>query len=289
MAQRVLAGFLAMIVASGNTRAALKQLELSLILTGVIDVAPDGSVAGVTIDNRDQITPELFEFVHKSVLSWRFEPMRDAQGVAKSVHSTMRVRLIARNVGNDRMELSVRSVYFITKPEASDRALIKGQSSPLPRYPFDLVRLGVTGDVILAIKINSEGHAEEVAARQVNLQQSGTPGQMVKWRKKLAKISEEAARKWTFLIPVEGPHANKPHWVVSRRITFRLESAPSRPSEGEQATWDAYFAGPVHTPSWFPAAHVNDDGGVDLLSEDELRMEPDDGLRLLTPIGKSVK
>lgn len=271
--------------ASGNARAALKQLEMSMTLTGTIDVEPDGSVSSVLLHERDKITPAIYDFVHRAAMDWRFEPVLDAKGTAGAVRAPMQLRLVARDRDDGEMEVAVRSATFAADYDPKDPAQVRYLKQTPPHYPEDAVRAGVTADVYVAIKIDRDGAVVDVATRQVNLHQRASERAMNRWRNSFAKASERGIRDWRFKVPTEGEDASDPFWVVTAPISFRLvydETRPDLQQADRPGVWHAYLAGPLLDVSWCPS----NDGAADTVPEGGLRMGNEGVVRLVNPIAE---
>lgn len=64
------------VLASGGSRTAMqKQVEMSMLLSGTIDVKPDGSVAGYRIDQADSLPEGVTRLLGNNIPQWTFEPV----------------------------------------------------------------------------------------------------------------------------------------------------------------------------------------------------------------------
>jgi hypothetical protein len=69
-------------------------VESSMLLTGTVVIAPDGSVRGHAIDQPDKVPSAIRAFVDKAVAAWKFAPVViDGQPV--TAQAQMHLRLIA--------------------------------------------------------------------------------------------------------------------------------------------------------------------------------------------------
>src|SRR5690606_21600620 len=161
------------------------QVEVSMLLTGTIDIERDGSVSGYVLDDRAKVPDYVVAILDRQVPAWRFEPtLRDGQAVP--VRSQMSLRMVGSPVGEDSFQLSITGVSF---GEYSDDATdyVTRDSLEPPRYPMDMVRIGGAGTVYLVLRIGRDGRVDDLFVEQVNLTTLGAEAQMVRMRDKLAK------------------------------------------------------------------------------------------------------
>lgn len=270
-----LLAFAGFAMASG-TAEVRKQVEASMLLTGTIDIEPDGSVAGYDIVDADKVPDYVLANVAKQVPHWRFEPVL-VDGRAVRARSPMNIRMLAMPAGDD-MLVSIASASFGEyDPEATDR--VTSVSLRPPRYPLNVLQLGGQGDVYLLVKVGRDGNVLDVAAEQVNLRVIGNPRQMESMRESLANAAIRAARSWTFRPPSAGDGIDEPHWVVRVPVDFSVRDQ-RQPGYG---AWQGYVPGPRQRPDWI----TEDDGGNDaLVAGGVYPVGATGGIRLLTPLGQ---
>src|SRR6185437_14739483 len=56
-----------------HPNAASKRVQASMLVTGTIEVAPDGSVAQYALDHPDELPPAVKGLLAKAIPSWKFE------------------------------------------------------------------------------------------------------------------------------------------------------------------------------------------------------------------------
>ena len=249
-----------------------KQVEVSMLLTGSIDIEPDGSVSGYVLDDRAKVPDYVTSLVDRQVPAWQFEPtLRNGQAVP--VRSRMSLRVVARPVEGDDFQLSIGSVSF---GEYSDDATdyVTYDSLEPPRYPMDMVRIGGAGTVYLVLRIGRDGRVDDLFVEQVNLTTLGAEAQMVRMRDKLAKAAAEAAWKWTFRPPTTGQAVDEDYWAVRVPVEFTL--GEDKPAAYGQ--WSAYLPGPRATAIW-----AQDDVSPDAIAGGGLQ-PVGSGPKLLTPL-----
>lgn len=275
----MLLALLASIVAAGASAesrfdAARRQIEASMLVTGWIDVEPDGSVSGHRIDDPDALPGHVVGLVEGAVPGWRFEPVL-VDGEAVAAKARMYLRVVARKLGDDQYILRIGSASF-----GEDRPGEYPSSSKLraPDYPRDALTRGVEGTVYLVIRVGREGDVEEVVAEQVNLRAIAGKRSMEMLRDSLAKAALHAARWWKFEPPTRGEAVDEPYWSVRVPVVFELDGAV----EPEYGAWSSYVAGPRHPAPW-----IEEESGT---SPDALAgggVYPVGlGLQLLTPLGE---
>ncbi|HEY0502289.1 MAG TPA: hypothetical protein VGD42_02240, partial [Lysobacter sp.] len=63
-------------VHAGNSRTEVrKQTELSMLLTGHIEIERDGSVLGYVLDNAAKLPPITTRLMDRASRGWHFEPI----------------------------------------------------------------------------------------------------------------------------------------------------------------------------------------------------------------------
>lgn len=283
-------GFLALaLLASGSAdaqtaRAMRQHIESSMVVTGNIDIDSAGVVTAVVLDKQDALPSGIARFVHDAAMQWLFEPVVGAEGVPVAARAPMSVRVVARKVDEEKIEIAVRSASF-TRYDAKDMTSVVFDQIRPPRYPESSVRAGVSGDTYHMLKIGRDGRVLDVALRQVNLRILADESSMSSWRRELARASESVLKRWTFRVPTEGPDKDAPYWVVTVPISYRLSN--DKNSEAENyGTWTSYVRGPLQPVPWIDPADVRNKMSPDALADGDLSMERRGGLKLLTPLDK---
>lgn len=261
---------------------ASKLVVASVLVTGSITVAPDGSVKSYVVDHPEQLPAPVISLIAKNAPKWRFKPVvRDGQPVAAKAR--MSLRIVARPVGDGNYSLGILGSYFgqpASWQDPTGRTIGSKEREP-PRYPRDAASARVSGTVYLIIRINRAGLVDKDAAEQVNLDVLGSDSQMRHWRNVLAAAAVRASRRWTFIPPTAGPGAERSSWNVRVPVIFRLSKwGNSKPVE-KYGSWHAYVPGPRTIPDWAGKPRIGSSadavaaGGVSELSG---------GLRLTTPL-----
>lgn len=230
--------------------AVRKRVEASMLLSGHIVVAADGTVKAYDIDQQDKVPAEVLTLIQNATFEWRFEPVvRD--GHAVDAKAPMSLRIVARHESPDSSSFVARIAGATFGAEDKESEQISYAEHPAPGYPRSAIDDRVEGTVILLMKIGHDGKVVDVAAEQVNLGVVGSDPDLRIWRKALANPSVKAAKDWTFRIPSTGPHANDAFYVVRAPIQFsstararpipmasgvRMSRGPRKPPPGRKTT-----------------------------------------------------
>lgn len=259
--KRLLLGWVGVLLAGAALAAGpggvRKRVEASMLVTGTIEVAPDGTVRRYTLDRQDRLPPVVTDVIGKNVRRWAFEPvLRDGKPVAAK--AKMSLRLVARPLGDGDFEVGIRGAYFGER--SSD---VKGHLEP-PRYPPAAVRARVAGTVYLLLRIDRAGRVDDAVARQVNLAVVASDTVLQRWRRLFAGACVEAARGWTF--NPAAPDDERAYRIVRVPVAYHLHrwGADDRDTYGQ---WEGYVPGPLEPAPWFDARRMLT-VGVDALPAD---------------------
>lgn len=265
-------------VHAGNRAAVLRQAESSVLVTGTITIAPDGSVQAHTLAPAAPLGDAVVRLVASNVAQWRFQPVQ-VEGRAVTAKVPMHVRLVARKTDDGKFSIAIASTHF-----GANGGVPTDQVQPVsmrpPSFPQESQRMGGKGTVYLILQVGRDGRVANVDAEQVNLRVAGNEQQMKVLRNAFAHAAIRRARDWTFAIPTTGKQAGEDGWLVRVPVDFVLTGpGESQPASGE---WDAYIPGPRNLD--IPWAHERlrtasspdavPEGGVHPLQQ---------GAQLLTP------
>ena len=243
----LLCGLLTGTALAAVARSTPTPVEASMLVTGTIVVAPDGSVSSYAVDHPEKLPPAVLAVIAKNAPRWTFKPvLLDGKPVLAKARMSMRIVATPMQQKGS-YAVGIRGASF--GQDAPGGNVSKGIRTP-PRYPVGAILDRVAGTVYLVVKVGRQGEVEDVAAEQVNLRVLGRPFEMKRWRKEFAEASVAAARKWTFHPPVTGAHANDPYWVARVPIAFNIRAVggPSpRPAYGQ---WQSYVPGPRALIPW---------------------------------------
>lgn len=232
--------------AGGNGPGAVrKQVEASLLVTGMITIEPDGSVSAVDLDKPEKLPEGIAAFVGRSMVDWRFEPVL-VDGKPSRIRTKMSARLVGKRADNGRMRVTIRGADFGDYEAGPEAERITQRQLTPPQFPEDAAYAGAQGTVYLLLKIGRDGAVEEVATEQVNLRIVGSEYQMKQLRNVFARSATVAARNWTFNLPAQGEQAGWPYWSVRVPIDFNFYGDKPR----EYGQWEAYVPGPRQRVAW---------------------------------------
>lgn len=262
--------------------AVRKRVEASMLLTGSITVAPDGSVQGYEIDKSDKVPAEIANLVQQAAANWRFEPViHDGHPVSARAH--MSLRIVARREDPNSTSFTARIAGANFGDYGTDGEGITYADRHAPSYPASAVAARVEGTVYMLLRVDHDGKVVDAIPEQVNMGVVGSDPDLRIWRKALANPCVDTVKTWTFHPPTKGPHASDPYYVVRVPIVFRL-NRNGGPSD-RYGQWQAYVPGPKEHAPWAAEMH-KDDANTDALPDGELFLV-NGGLKLTTPLDKS--
>lgn len=261
----------------------LQQAEMSMIVTGALDIDAHGRVSAITLEPSRSLSDTLEDFVRQQVSSWQFEPGHEGDEVAAAA-MPMRLKLVSRNDGNGGAVVRISSAHFgDDSSEPVEHRLTKKHLTP-PRYPLDVFRMGGTGEVYLLLKIGPDGKVIDTAATRVNLTRAGNERTMERVRQRLAQAAVEASRGWEYNVPTAGPKAGEPYWLV--RVPVNFEISDSRQAgRRDESQWRPYIPGPRLDVAWYQPAGKDNALAVEAMPEGEPMLEGQrNGPRLSTSL-----
>lgn len=257
---------------AAGPRAVRATVEASMLVTGTVDIEPDGRVSGYRLDRVDELPPEVVTLVTKAAGIWRFEPVL-VDGVAAQVRAPMSLRIGARQQGEGTYGVDIRSARFGGEKPGS---IPTGLELRPPTYPGWALANGVQGTVYLVLRVGPDGLVQDVVAEQVNLRYVAGERAMDRVRDLLARVSVSAARSWTFTPPDPALAGGETEWSLRVPVDFTFDLDPA-PGYGK---WHAYVPGPRHDIPWRKAA--DRDLGADALAAGGVYPLDHAGPRLLT-------
>jgi hypothetical protein len=242
---------LALFASTAGAQAARKTAEGSMVVTGSLEVNPDGTLHGYTLDQPEKLPPVVVDVLGKSIPHWQFKLSSPTTQVVKT---SMSVRVVARPVGEGNYKVSVDGATFGEgEAKANSATVTYNNRSVAPKYPQMAIDARVSGTAYLVLRIGRDGSVQEAVAEEVDLEQYATQQAMDKFRKVLANASLDAARHWTFHTPTQGTAVNDPYWVVRVPVNFNLTVIGQPNKQHAYGTWQAYIPGPRQTVPWISA------------------------------------
>ena len=230
-------------IAGDNPR---DHVEASTVITGWVEVAPDGSVYNYTLDQPEKLDTGVVGLIAKTITTWKFKPVL-IDGKPVVAKARMNLRVVASPTGKGEYDIRVRGVTFGDGQPAAQPSY---KDTKPPVYPMVAIRARTEGTVYLALEIDRAGHVIQAAAEQVNLRAIGTAYEMKVLRNTFADASLAAAKGWTFNIPTTGTRASDDHWTVMVPVNFELSAWGHKPQERKYGQWDVYVPGPVQPIPW---------------------------------------
>ena len=278
MKRVLLGGLLAIASMQATPAVAVTPVAGESVLTmrvdGELTIGTEGQVVAYNI--RSKLDPTLQALLDKTIPRWHLAPVRQG-GKPVNAKTPMRITLAATQIPQG-YEVRLDNVVFtpISKEdyaarEAAARAIREGgeaitvgdapPAQPVlldskrmlspPRYPTGLMRAGVSGAVLLHLRLNPDGTVADVVASQSSLFDiKGSSSILDKARGLLEKESIRAARSWTWQV-----HAAHPELLTADDLTvrvpieFRLD-APSKDGGEAVAVWRQEFRGPNLPVPW---------------------------------------
>lgn len=222
-----------------------KAAEATMLVTGWIEVMPDGTVHNYTLDHPEMLPPLVVELIQKNTPNWKFQRNDHMDAILRA---KMNLRIVAKHVDDEHDSIAISSASFGNAGTVSTDE-ISAKQSRIPHYPFDAIKGRVDGTVFVYARVNRAGKIEDIAVEQVNLGEYGSESQMRHYRKMLADASLDAVKDWTFNPPTTGKSAMAPYWDVRIPITFDLNVAGS-PVRYTYGKWRAYIPGPRESIPW---------------------------------------
>lgn len=159
-----------------------KALEASMLVSGWIVVAPDGSVRGYTVDQPEKLPQAVINHIQRKVPAWKFrfdEPAAVIQRVQ------MHLRIKATRIDEKLYGVAIADASF-GNMDSSNTDFIGYKDDQSMTYPRQAIEAGVSGTVYLAVRVNRQGKVENVAAEQVNLHIRTSEARMTYFREVLA-------------------------------------------------------------------------------------------------------
>lgn len=274
----VAALFLCPAVAGAAKRSEiLKQVESSMLVTGMIETRVDGTVGSTTIDKPEKLPAGVVDFVQQQVAAWKFEPVV-IDGKARPARSPMSVRLVAKRLDDENYSIGIRNANFDgTMPKEGET--LTGIKMTPPSYPQSVAMSGASGVVYVVVKVGKDGRVSDAIVEQVNLKTVGLESEMAAWRKSLSNAALQGTRKWTFATPTKGELADDEFWSARVPVAFHMDKRFNT----AYGKWEMYIPGIRQTIPWSDEDRPGfspdglADGGVYMLGKN-------DGPKLLTPL-----
>ena len=258
-----------------------KRAEASMLVTGWIEVMPDGSVHGYTIDHPEKLPPAVVSLIQNNVPTWKFKPEGSLQAIERA---RMNLRIVAKRLDDTHDTIAIAGTNF-------DKPYIPDQSPTYkdrlqPKYPREAIDARVDGTVYLLLRIGRDGTVMNAGVEQVNLREYGSDSEMLHFRESLADSALYAAKRWTFHIPTSGSTANDPFWDIVVPVNYHLNIEGS-PRSDTYGTWQGYIPGPREAIPWLQQNATQPSQSDDAIPDDDIA-QADERLQLQTPLHDSA-
>lgn len=260
-----------------------KSAEMSMLVTGTLEIEPDGRTGTHTLEQAAALPESVVALVASAVEQWRFEPIV-VEGAAVPARTRMSLRVVASPRSDGTYALRIAGADFGDDSKLAPEEKIASDKLRPPRYPERAYSAGVQGTVYLIVRFGRSGAVDDAAVEQVNLTVVGNARQMEQGREQLADSALKAVKSWKFRPPTKGPDAARDKWTARVPVSFALcdsRSACDKDKEGA-GKWRAYIPGPRHRPAWVDARDAN--GSPDALASNGAANLVGDGPKLLTPL-----
>lgn len=254
----------------------LAQVEASMVVTGTIDIEPDGTVSGYALDEPDRIPDYVAGLIGDTVPGWRFEPVQD-DGRPVRARGPMSLRLLGTPLGDGGLTVSINGANF---GDGGDAAAPRSERMRPPVYPSGAIRANVQGDVYLLLKVGLDGAVQDVSVEQVNLRTVVEGRRAEHYRKQLADAATRASKRWRFAETAAEDAPRAGYWTFRLPVNYSIGGV----YEPRYGQWQPYFPGERHPrPEWVG----RDDGSAPdaLLAGKPHALGT--GPRLLTPLSES--
>jgi TonB family protein len=221
---------------------------MTMQVDGSIVIDPQGQVSEFTIDTP--LLDKMRVALDRTVRTWRFEPVI-VDGAPRTARAKMRVILSALAQG-DNYQVKIDNVVFPGVSGTDNTApplppLITAKSLQPPRYPPALVFAGVSGTVLLAVKVGADGQVAQVMAVQsALLDVKGDKSTLSKAVQMFEQSAIGVAKTWRFNVgSKEGPLSAR-DMTVTVPITYMVEGKkPVAPG-----TWRTEVRAPPRPIEW---------------------------------------
>jgi hypothetical protein len=248
MKQGVAVWFCAMLACTVLPASAANEhpmAEASMLVTGSLEVNPDGTVHGYTVDQPDKLPVPVRAVLQKNVPTWTFrlDPAPAAMFATK-----MSLRVVALPTDGKNYSITIGGASFGDNEATRDEYVSYKTRNP-PSYPRAAAAAKVSGTVYLLVHVARDGTVQDVIAEQTNLDQYGSEREMKFYRDALANAALSAAKMWTFNTPTKGKDVDASSWLT--RVPVRFDVQQGSPEQlHPYGSWYIYIPGPRQQATW---------------------------------------
>ncbi|HEV2620960.1 MAG TPA: energy transducer TonB [Frateuria sp.] len=276
--KRLLAGIVGLMLAgtvlAGGLRAVRERVEGSMVVTGTIDITPEGTVLGFALDHPEKLPPVVVDVIGKTLPTWTFQPvLQDGKPVAAKAR--MNLRILAKPIGGGNFQVAVRSAYF-----GDHRAGMKTVGpQEKPHYPREAMQDRASGTAYVVLRVDRSGRVADAFARQVDLRVLADDRELGRLRGLFAQASVKALRQWAF--EPAATSDREPYRIALVPVSYAIGERGHLVGHDAYGQWQGYVPGPVEPAPWFDKDKMLS-GATDALSGDGVFGPP--SLSLLTPL-----
>ena len=225
-----------------------KQAQASMLVTGQVEVTPEGKIKSYAIDQPDKLPAPVVNLLKKNIPTWEFSPVI-VDGAPVEARAKMSLRVVAKPVDDQHASIDIEGARFGQSGDVPGETVSK-KTSEIPKYPDREVRSRVTGTVYVLLKIGRDGSVVDAATEQVNLGVYASERDMNLFRNDLSQATLKALRQWTFNPPSIGKHAVDAYWVARVPVNFNLSVNGAPRPKDTYGKWESYIPGPREIIPW---------------------------------------
>lgn len=236
-----------------------------------IVIDEQGNPADFGIDTK--VPEQVRVGLDRTARRWKFEPVL-IDGVARRAKTAVRITLAAHGRDSEGYRVTVDNVLFPAnaakrKADAatSGKELTAKRLTP-PRYPKELLRAGVSGTVMLALRVNPDGSVAEALPVQTSLfdvrANQKTASRAIAL---LEKASIAAAREWQVSVGANASSRRPEDLTVMVPITYMIGTSPTPSQDG---LWRQEIRGEKRVIDWLPADAKRQSAGSSDLRNGEM-------------------
>ncbi|HEY4560737.1 MAG TPA: hypothetical protein VIG54_08365 [Lysobacter sp.] len=225
----------------------LEEPVLATRVDGKLEIDTNGAVVGFT--PTTEMKPSLAESLRAMVMRWRFEPVVVDGRVVRAI-APVRLSLSAAPREDGAFEMKIEHLTF---PEETDGRERDGTESRIlaakavrrtpVAYPQASLRAGVSGSVLVAVRMSEGGDVLDAVARQTALYNvKGSDRRLAPFVADLEAASVRAVRRWKFDLTL-APDAPRDAETLTGFIAFVYTIEGSGTPEHGNWTWEARTLG----------------------------------------------
>ena len=229
----------------------IEKAEMSMLVTGGIDMRPDGSVERYSLDHQEKLSQAITQMIGAQVSQWRFEPtIVDGKPIA--AHTNMSLRIVAKPIDEQNFNVRIQSASFSGGSQDPDNRISVAKRTSLGPMVQALMSAGTdAAELYLALKIDRDGKVLDAIVEQVNLYAIGSERDMALVRNTLGKSAVRTVRQWRFAVPAQEP-GDEPYSTGTLPFTFWTSGDNNSPPPDLQGNgeWRTYIPGPCTPIPW---------------------------------------